>query len=195
MLLNPIGYNRVYIHLDGPLSYAGWWEGLRAGRVFVSNGPLLRCNANGRLPGHIFTSSSGEEIKLRIEAALDSRDPVPAIEIIKNGRIDRVVPFADWQRTGSLGELVFKESGWFLIRAIADVPHTFRFASTGPFYVQVGPLPFRINKTSARFFLDWVRERIVRINLDNPEERVEVLKPHHAAEKFWQEKLAQANAD
>src|SRR5439155_9501505 len=40
VLPNPVGYDRVYVHLDGELSYERWWEALRAGRVFVSNGPL-----------------------------------------------------------------------------------------------------------------------------------------------------------
>src|SRR2546422_6859523 len=109
VLSNPVGYNRVYVHVEGKLSYENWWAGLGNGRVFVSNGPLLRCRANGKLPGHVFTAPAGGEIKLQIEAALDSRDPVPAIEIIRKGHADRVIPFADWTRTGSLGELVFKE--------------------------------------------------------------------------------------
>src|SRR5204862_2673868 len=59
VLANPVGYNRVYVHLDGDLTHAKWWEGLKAGRVFVSNGPLLRCRANGELPGHIFKAQAG----------------------------------------------------------------------------------------------------------------------------------------
>ncbi|HAK94366.1 MAG TPA: hypothetical protein DCM87_05035 [Planctomycetes bacterium] len=42
VLPNPVGYNRVYVHVDGELTYAKWWEGLQAGRAFVTNGPLLR---------------------------------------------------------------------------------------------------------------------------------------------------------
>ena len=56
VLPNPVGYDRVYVHLDDDLTYGKWWDGLKAGRVFVSNGPLLRCRANGELPGHIFTT-------------------------------------------------------------------------------------------------------------------------------------------
>jgi hypothetical protein len=42
VLPNPVGYNRVYVHLDGNLTFDNWWDCLRAGRCFVSNGPLLR---------------------------------------------------------------------------------------------------------------------------------------------------------
>jgi hypothetical protein len=193
VLPNPVGYDRLYVRLDGELTWEKWWEGLRAGRVFVSNGPLLRCRADGQWPGHIFQGQ--QPISLPLEATMDSRDPVSAIEIIKNGRVERTVPVAEWRRTGSLGRIAFQESGWFLVRALADVPGTFRFASTGPFYIEIGATPRRVSKSSAQFFLDWVRERMSQIKLDNPQERAEVLKPHATAEKFWQEKVAQANAE
>lgn len=195
VLPNPVGYDRAYVHLDGELTYEKWWDGLRAGRVFVSNGPLLRCRANGQLPGHVFKSPAGQELEINLEAALDSRDPVSSIEIIQNGQVLRTVSHSEWKRTGSLGKITFEASGWFLIRAIADVPATFRFASTGPFHVEAVPTGRRISRTSARFFLDWVRERIQQVNLDEPHQQEEVMQHHRAAEKFWQNKVAQANAD
>ncbi len=81
------------------------------------------------------------------------------------------------------------------MRAIADVPHTFRFASTGSFYVEVGAVSRRVSRASAQFFLDWVRERMGQIKLDDPDQKEEVLKYHRQAEQFWQGKVAQANAD
>ena len=195
VLPNPVGYNRVYVHLDGEFNYGNWWEGLKAGRVFVSNGPLLRCRANGESPGYTFKAPAGKTLDLRVDAALDSRDTVSSLEIIQNGHVLRAVPHSDWKRTGSLGTIQFKASGWFLIRAIADVPDTFRFASTGPFYVEIGPTARRVSKASARFFLDWVRERMNQIKLDNSRQQEEILQYHRAAERFWQEKMAQANEE
>jgi hypothetical protein len=195
VLANPVGYDRVYVHLDGELSYDRWWAGLKAGRVFVGNGPLLRCRANGQLPGHVFRARPGQALSLGLRAALDSRDPIASIEIIQNGRVVRTVPFAEWKRTGSLGAVTFQESGWCLVRVIADVPNTFRFASTGPFHVEMGPGSRRISRASARFFLDWVRERMGQVKLDDPGEREEVLRYHRQAEQYWQEKVAQANAE
>ena len=195
VLPNPVGYNRVYVHLDGDLSHEKWWDGLKAGRVFVSNGPLLRCRANGQFPGHVSTAPAGQTLDLRVDAALDSRDPVSSLEIIQNGRVAKTVPYTEWKRTGTLGAVSFKESGWFLIRTIADVPGTFRFASTGPFYVEIGSVPRRVSKASVQFFLDWVRERMKQIKLDDPRQQEEVLEHHRAAERFWQEKLARANAE
>jgi hypothetical protein len=70
----------------------------------------------------------------------------------------------------------------------------FRFVSTGPFYVEVGAKP-RVSRASARFFLDWVRERMGQIKLADPGQQEEVLKYHREAEQFWKEKIAQANAE
>ena len=163
--------------------------------MFVSNGPLLRCRANGEFPGYTFKAPEGKTLDLRVDGALDSRDTVSSLEIIQNGRVLRAVPYSDWKGTGSLGTIQFKASGWFLIRAIADVSDTFRFASTGPFYVEISPTTRRVSKASARFFLDWVRERMSQIKLDDPRQQEEILQYHRAAERFWVEKVAQANDD
>jgi hypothetical protein len=115
-----VGYDRVYVHLDGDLTHDKWWEGLKAGRVFVSNGPLLRCRANNQLPGHIFKTDAGQALDLNVDAAFESRDPVTALEIVQNGRVVRVVPYSEWKRTGSLGSQV-RGGGWFSCGR-ADVP-------------------------------------------------------------------------
>ena len=195
VLPNPVGYNRVYVHTGSDFDYGRWWEGLRAGRCFVTNGPLLRAEAEGKLPGHVFTAAEGRELALDVRVRLTSRDPVRSLEIIKDGRVERQVSREEWSRTGSLGAVRFRESGWFLVRVIADDPKTFRFASTGPYYVEIGPTPRRVSKASAQFFLDWVRERIARVRLEDATQRREVLEYHRKAEQFWQDKVANANAD
>ena len=101
----------------------------------------------------------------------------------------------EWKKKGELETLLFKESGWFLVRAITDNSKTFRFASTAPYYVEMGETKRRISKTSAQFFLDWVRERAQRVKLDDPLQRAEVLEHHDRAEKFWLTRVSQANAE
>ena len=194
VLPNPVGYNRVYVHVDGEVTWTKWWQGLRAGWVFVSNGPLLRCHANHQLPGHVFKSADGGGLEVELEAWLSSRDPVSQIEIIQNGEVVRRVPVNQKAPLQHLGKLRVTESGWFLVRAIADVPHTFRFASTGPFYVEVGDNKQRISKTAAGFFLDWTRERIAQIKLPDAQQQTEVVQPWRETEQFWLNRLAQANA-
>jgi hypothetical protein len=190
VLANPVGYNRAYVHLDGEPSYEKWMEGLRAGRSFITNGPLLRVKANGRLPGHVFAAE--KELSIELDAKLEGRDPVESFEIVRDGRIERTVPVQ-----AGLGRLEFKQSGWFLVRCIAPNEKTFRFASTAPFYVEIGDSKRRISRTSAKFFVDWIDERIARVPLKLKDEKqlAEVLEPHVKAKAFWTDLMNRANAD
>lgn len=197
VLPNPLGYDRVYVHVDGPLSYQKWWEGLRAGRSFVTNGPLLCVTAEGHLPGHVFVADEGATVTVDVEARLTGLDNVPAVEIIQDGRVERAVAVEPGSHRIKLGKLEFRRSGWFLVRAITDLEQTFRFASTAPYYVEIGPSKSRISRRSARFFLDWMDERIQRVplKLDDPKKLEEVLAYHRRARQFWQDRLDHANAE
>ena len=73
---------------------------------------------------------------------LSLRDKVDYLEIVKNGRVIHQVRLKDYaQAGGHLPKVVFQSSGWMLVRAIAKNPDTFRFASTGPYYVEIGDEP------------------------------------------------------
>jgi hypothetical protein len=120
---------------------------------------------------------------------------VSQVEIIRDGRVERQVSAAEFARTGSLGKLTFTNSGWFLVRAIAENPKTFRFASTGPWYVEVGEPRRRVSRTSSRFFLDWTDERMGRIKVSDPVNREGVLEPHRRARDYWADLVEKANAD
>ena len=44
-------HNRVFVQVEGGFTYDTWISGLRAGRTFVSNGPLLELRVNDKGPG------------------------------------------------------------------------------------------------------------------------------------------------
>jgi len=196
VLRNPVGYNRVYVYTgSNNLRYSQWWENLRKGKCFVTNGPLIVSEASGQKPGYIFTADDNQVIELEIELSLSSNDPIDCIEVIKNGSVERSVPYTEFRNNGKLGTVRFTRSGWFLIRVIADVPDTFRFASTGPYYIEIGGNKSYLSRTSIRFFIDWIDERIERINIEETEKLEDVLKYHRKGRHYWQEKLHLANAD
>ncbi len=181
VLRNPLGYNRAYVHVPGELTYEQWWQNLRAGHVFVTNGPLLRVRANGQLPGSVLRGAGS--LRVTLDGRLDSRDPIGALELVSSGGVEPVTLPC---------ELNIRESGWFLLRATADVSRTYRVACTGPFYVEIDGQPARVQRESAEFFLDWVRQRIDRLTLEDPQHRAEVLRPLQAAEQFWLRRVAAA---
>lgn len=196
VLPNPVGYNRVYVFAGSDLTYEGWWEAFRKGRVVVTNGPLLRPVVGGKLPGHVFSADAGESVELDVNLNLATRDPISYLEIVQNGKVVqsyRLDEFAE--RQGRLPPLKVDESSWFLIRAVTEVSETYRYASTGPYYVELGDTPRRISRASVQFFLDWVDERMKRIELTDPTQRAAVLKYHELAREFWLDLLQQANTD
>ena len=194
---NPVGYNRAYVHVDGELTYEKWWQSLRAGQVFITNGPLMKPSVNGELPGHVFRADKGGKLELEIGLTLSTRDPITYLEIVKDGRVDREIrldEFAKMAKQGTLPKITFDHSGWFLLRAVTDVRKTYRFAMTGPYYVEIGPQR-RISRSAAQFFLDWVYERARQIKLADPQQQREVLGWHRQARDFWQDLVTKANAD
>lgn len=192
---NPVGYNRVYVHCGDKLTWDSWWENLRRGRVVVTNGPLLQPLVNGELPGHVFQDDPGQTVELNVTLNLSTRDKIEYLEVVKNGKVEHEVRLDQWAAAGGkLPPVKFDQSGWMLVRAVTSDPKTFRFATTGPYYVEIGYQP-RISRTSAQFFCDWVLERAKRVECDTPAERSEVIEFHRAARDFWHKKLEQANAE
>ena len=191
---NPIGYNRAYVHVDGEFTYEKWWEGLRAGRVVVTNGPLLRPSVNGKLPGHMFRAAEGAEFELEIGLTLSTCDPISYLEIVKNGQVEHSVSFDQYAKKGRLPSLKFTASGWFLVRAVTDRPDTYRFAMTGPYYVEIGGKR-RISRSAVQFFIDWIGELAGRDEpADSPAKR-ETLEWRRQALDYWKKLLSRANAD
>ena len=181
VLPNPVGYNRAYVHVDGEFSYNKWRDGLLAGRSFVGNGPLLRVRANSQFSGHVF--KAGGPLSVELEGKLDSRDPIARIELVRDGRVEPIrLP----------ARFTVAQSCWFLVRAVADVTNTFRFASTAPWYVEIDGQPMLPRQESARFFVDWCQERmtaLAQVRDVTAAQKDELLAPWRAAEAFWLAKL------
>ena len=188
VLPNPVGYNRAYVKIEGEPTMEKWFGGLKAGRVFVTNGPLLRVNASGQPPGHVFRTKE-HHVFLQINTQLDSNDPIERLELVHNGEA-RPIGSSEW--------VAFHESGWFLVRAITSLSNTLRFASTAPFYVEVGDntIPPQQHE-SAQFFVEWCEERIATLEANSAltaAQRDQVLQPWQRALTFWNEKKDAAPA-
>jgi hypothetical protein len=195
VLPNPVGYNRAYVYLGQNLTHERWWQGLKQGRSFVTNGPLLICQANDQTPGHVFRTD--DVLRIDVTAELISNDLVDTLEVVQDGRIVQTIQLDRAVKSQGSTAVTFQRSGWFLVRAIAHNTNTFRFASTAPYYVEIGPTKTRVSRRSAQFFLDWLDERADRVGrkLQDPTKLREVLKHHHDAKGFWLQVMSRANAD
>lgn len=192
----PLGTNRVYVQCENGFSREAWWDGLRAGRVMVTNGPLLRVRANGEYPGYRFQAAAGETVRLELIVQLSTAQKVQYLEVIQNGRPVQQVRLEEWvAKRGQLPPVVFERSGWFLMRAVVDDPEPqYRAAITGPFYVEIGDEP-RISRQACQFFLDWVYERARGVKLSDPKQKRALLTQHRDARDFWQGRMKKATTD
>jgi hypothetical protein len=188
----------VYVYCGDEFSYERWWECLTAGRVFVTNGPLLRPNVEGHAPGHVFLLADGATLSLEIGLELATRTPVEYLEIIKNGEVEVSERLADWVgKKGRLPPVTFDDSGWFLVRAVTGDRRKYQFASSGPYYVEKEGRA-RISRRSVTFFLEWIESAGRRVR-ELPDltaaQRAELLAEQAAARSYFEELLAKSNAE
>ena len=124
-----------------------------------------------------------------LKARLTSQEPVEAFELIHNGEVVRKVVVDPQLDEQDLGPAPMDQPGWFVLRAVTGLDHTYRFASTAPFYVVNNQGEIPIHKVACRFFLNWCYQRMDRIDLDEGPQREEVILQWKQAVKWWEKRL------
>jgi hypothetical protein len=116
------GRERFYTRIDGTLTYDNWLDGIRAGRTFVTNGPMLEFRVNDKEMGEAFTLEDPTSVAVEGRVRFDrSRDAVERLELVENGRVVRSFPMGD-----DSGEISFEiehpvqETCWLALRASGD---------------------------------------------------------------------------
>lgn len=164
----PAGFGRVYVQLEGPLTYEKWFNGLRGGRSFVTTGPMLFTTVNGQPPGHVFEKGepgTGYQVQGRVE----STHPVSRIEIVVNGDIIKTIePKSVLSATGSMTSN-FEESvsvpgsGWIAVRCFEEMPaKRVRFAHSSPVHIEVADRPIAPRRAEIDYIIRRVKEEIAR---------------------------------
>jgi hypothetical protein len=167
----PLGWSRVYVRLDPakPFRYEDWLAGLKAGRSFVTTGPLLLVQVDGQEAGHVFKLQGGATTKLRVHGRVVSAQPIAAIEIIEAGKVVRRLEGANHPRKEGGYESAFDErvpvasSAWLAVRCFEKAPEErARFAHSAPFFVELPGRPLRPRPEQAHYLLRRVEEQIER---------------------------------
>ena len=192
-LRGPPGLLRVFVQSGPRLDHRTWLAGLKAGRTFVTNGPLLEFSLAGRGIGDEIKISA-EMRQLRAVVRLRSNVPVDHLEIIGNGKVVATVPVGADRMTAADTVLVpVNGSGWYVLRAYSDraelpVLDLYPFASTGPIYVRVGDEPVR-SSDDAGFFVRWIErmEALTRASTawNTPSERENTLRTLSGAREVF----------
>ncbi len=165
----PLGFGRVYVHTGKRFDYDEWIRGLKAGRSFVTTGPMLLVTINNDLPGKQFSSKRGKPVKLAIKGAVVSERPVSEVEIVVNGDVVKTVALKPKQtKSGAYEAAVSSDwtcdgSSWIALRCFEPRDgERFRFAHTAPWWVEVADKPLRPKKQEIDWFISSVRKELER---------------------------------
>ena len=155
----PPGWSRIYVHSRLPLTPETWRAALKQGRSFVTTGPMLFLDVNGKEPGE---DVSGEQFPLRVRANVEmlSLTPVSEAEVVLNGVPHRVAlspdPSKPYKYKGAI-EMIIETSTWIAARWSATTAGGgCGSAHTGPVYFWAGDRPIPLNRKQALLFLDRV---------------------------------------
>ncbi|MDD2710941.1 MAG: CehA/McbA family metallohydrolase [Verrucomicrobiae bacterium] len=157
------GFFRTYVHCP-ELSWPAIVKGFRNGRLFVTNGPLIRLAANGREIGETVTLDGKQSAKLNCEIKASACLGIEKVEIVKNGEVIKtIVPDPGKDNINTRFEMDIRETCWLAARACGKsrkeiFPWAARqtFAHTSPIYVQFGDLGMKANQADVDYFLRWL---------------------------------------
>jgi hypothetical protein len=174
---------RTYVFLgDEPLSFEAWTEGLRLGRSFVTQGPMLFFEVEGQRPGaRLHFAESSRSLRVRASALVP--DGSLPVEIVVNGEV--VAAGTDLSTSVEVAD-----SAWIAARTES--------AHSNPVYVTLAGRP-RGRAEDARVFmavLDRLARWVERKGLfDTPEQRETVLKVIGAGRAVYESIVERATED
>jgi hypothetical protein len=164
-----VGAVRTFARLlpGEPLTYKSWIEAVRAGRTYVSNGPLLSLTVDGSDPGAVIdVPSTDKTVHVRAESRCGL--PLSRLRVLLNGKVVATARAGGSASTASAElDLPVSKPGW--IRAVSEGPREplegrLIMAISSPVYVHVNGQALRPDKRTASRFdsrldgtLEWVR--------------------------------------
>ena len=100
------------------LTYPKWIESVRKGRTFVTTGPMVAFNVDGREPGDEIVLNAKSKVEISAEVSFDpSRDDLSFIELLQNGSvIERFSRIAGASKIAFSIEKYVDRASWFAVR-------------------------------------------------------------------------------
>jgi len=136
------GNNRFFVHVKGDFTFDGWIDGLRQGKTYVSNGPIVDFTVDGRLSGSEIKLDAPKTLKVKLRARMNPTiDKLKKLTLISfDNEIASLIPSKPEDFVESILEydLEVKESMWIA----ANVSGEKTIAGTTAVYVTVAGKPF-----------------------------------------------------
>ncbi len=161
-----VGAVRIYVHVPEEMNFRSYLRALRAGRSFVTSGPLLDFRLDGARPGDVAESGT-RSWTLRLASATAAE----TVEVLVNGEVVATEPGLEAAGERTLeGTLELPENGWVLARVRGSdtrwpVMNDVVFAQTSPVWIgRVGSTDPSARRTAAAELLralEVVEQRLV----------------------------------
>jgi hypothetical protein len=197
-----LGLDRTFVNIGKAesMTYEAYIEGIRQGKTFATNGPLLLFEVDGREPGASITLENElEDVKIFARAVC--QHPMDRLEILVNGAVVHIVDGKGGPRELACETvLTLTESAWIAARvrgrveaeAYGGVVPWNLHAHTSPVYVYRGKNPI-LQKSDATFMADYIR-MIAEVyrrggNFKNEEQRQTLFSNLSSAEAFYESLL------
>ena len=150
------GSTRTYVHTGGADDFDSYLEGLKAGRSFVTNGPLLEFTVDGAMPGGTTPADGSADWALTLHAAME----VDAVEIVVNGQVVRTLDVAGSGTRSLSGSVDLPAGGWVAARVTGPATtawpgmDSYAFAHASPVWIgAVGSVDGGAERRSAQVLL------------------------------------------
>jgi TolB protein len=156
-----VGFDRVYVWVPVlPLNLREWMEGIKKGRTFATNGPLIEFKLGEEIVGGEL-QFDGAKAAVPFSAKMRSVVPIDHLEVVCNGKVVQSLKLEglrDW--ADATGAIPLKESGWCLLRAWSEKPEypvmdSYPYATTSPVYVSIGGKR-AYSQEDADYFKAWI---------------------------------------
>jgi TolB protein len=135
----PVGSDRTFARLTGPLTHPNWLEAIKQGRTFFSTGPILLMTVDGREPGSEIARAGTAAATHRVQIDVHSIAPVDTLEILANGDVVETIRATDPKRISFDGPVQLPAGGWIAARVSGPpspyLGDDYAFAQTSPVYV------------------------------------------------------------
>ena len=171
----PVGLYRTYAYIppDQPFTYDNWTKAVRAGRTFLSGGPMLYLTVNGAAIGDTIDLPKGGGT-LEVEARVESIFPVHTLQIVQEGRVVAETSETNGARTLTLKTQVkANKHSWLAARCggpnYTVVKHHDGwqrgvFAHTSPIYIAVDGQWDMFDRNTAEYMLTLIEGGLAHIH-------------------------------
>ncbi|MGA3178009.1 MAG: CehA/McbA family metallohydrolase [Candidatus Acidiferrum sp.] len=168
-----VGFDRTYVWTPSwPASIDTWMDGLKKGRTFATNGPLIEFKLGGAMVGSELKFDAAQA-GVSFTAKLRSIVPVDHLEVVCNGKVAQELKLGGARDTADVtGTIALNESGWCVLRAWsgkAEYPvlDNYAYATTSPVYVTIGGKR-AYSREDAAYFKAWI-DRTIEVTEKYPD--------------------------